>query len=306
MSDIIKNGVYPTMLTPFTEDNEIDYDGVLSILDYYAKSGVDGIFAVCQSSEMFFLSAEERLSLLKFIKANMPGGISLVASGNVSDDFDSQVKEARAFIDEGIDAYVFLSNRFAAADENDEVFLKNYESVLSRLPDVPLGIYECPYPYKRVVQPETLARCCEISNLSFIKDTCCDINLIRAKLKATVGTGLKIFNANGATFFESLKDGCAGYSGVMANFHPDLYKWLYIHADEESERVKMLADFLSFASTIELQQYPVNAKYHMSKCGVNIGIYTRTRDFTAFTDANRKEIDSMIETENRVRKAICG
>ena len=35
----IPDGVYPTMITPFTADNKIDYDGVLSILDWYHKNG---------------------------------------------------------------------------------------------------------------------------------------------------------------------------------------------------------------------------------------------------------------------------
>ena len=65
----INNGVYPTMITPFTDDNKIDYNGVKELLDWYAKKGVDGIFAICQSSEIFFLSFEERLELLKFIMA---------------------------------------------------------------------------------------------------------------------------------------------------------------------------------------------------------------------------------------------
>ena len=46
----INNGVYPTMLTPFTEDNRIDYNAVEQLLEFYASRGVKGIFAICQSS----------------------------------------------------------------------------------------------------------------------------------------------------------------------------------------------------------------------------------------------------------------
>ena len=53
----------PVMITPFTEDNRIDYDAVLRIIEWYDKNGVDGIFAVCQSSEMFELSLQERVEL---------------------------------------------------------------------------------------------------------------------------------------------------------------------------------------------------------------------------------------------------
>ena len=53
MKKTIAGGVWPVMITPFTEDKKIDYDAVLRIIEWYDKNGVDGIFAVCQSSEMF-------------------------------------------------------------------------------------------------------------------------------------------------------------------------------------------------------------------------------------------------------------
>ena len=36
-----------------------------------------------------------------------------------------------------------------------------------------------------------------------------------------------LFNANAQTLLPSLELGAAGFSGVMANFHPDLYARLY-------------------------------------------------------------------------------
>ncbi len=304
MINAIKGGVYPTMLTPFTSDNKIDYNAVSGILDYYAKNKVDGIFAICQSSEIFYLSFEERLALLKYIKDNLPEGMSLVASGHVADDIDTQIKEAKAFCETGIDAYVFISNRFAAQDEGDDVFLANYEKAVKALGDIPVGMYECPYPYKRVIMPGIIKECCDYGNFAFIKDTCCDINLIREKLRAAEGTSLGIFNANGATLYESLKAGCAGYSGVMANFHPDLYVRLCHTWQNSPDEAQIIADFLSFASTIELQQYPVNAKYHMKLSGVDMEIYSRTRDCSTFTAANKKEIEAMIRTEDLFRKML--
>jgi 4-hydroxy-tetrahydrodipicolinate synthase len=87
------------MITPFTDDNKIDYNGVKELLKWYERKGVDGIFAICQSSEIFFLSFEERLELIKFIMANKPEGMSIVASGHTSDDLEVQIKEAKAFIE---------------------------------------------------------------------------------------------------------------------------------------------------------------------------------------------------------------
>ncbi len=299
----INPGVYPTMVTPFTDDNKIDYNGVKQILEWYEKKGTDGIFAICQSSEIFYLTFEERLELLKFVMANKPEGMCVVASGHTSDDLDVQIAEAKAFIETGIDAYVFISNRFAKADEDDDVLLKNMEYVANALPDIPLGVYECPYPYKRELSPYVMGKMAESGKYMFIKDTCCDLNKIQAKLDAIKGSDIMIFNANGATFAESIRMGCKGYSGVMANFHPELYSQLMeAIKDGDEEKAKFLENMVGFFSLTECQCYPVNAKYYMSLDGVDIGIMTRTRNPEDLFGSRKKEIEQMYSFTQEMKK----
>ncbi len=289
----IPNGVYPTMITPYTADNKIDYNAVEQLMYWYKERGVDGIFAICQSSEIFFLSFEERLELLKFIMANKPEGMTIVASGHTADDLDKQIYEANKFIECGIDAYVFIANRFAKADESDDVLLKNMEYVASGLPEIGLGVYECPYPYKRVLSPYLLKKMAETGKYQFLKDTCCNIELIKEKLKAVEGSELKIYNANSATLLDSLRLGCAGFSGVMANFHPELYAELCKVFETDSERAEKLQNFVGFFSVAECQCYPVNAKYYLSLEGLDINIDSRARNKAEFAPNRMAEIRQM-------------
>lgn len=301
----IKNGVYPTMVTPFTDDNKVDFDGILQLLDWYSYRGVDGIFAICQSSEIFYLSFEERLEILKFIMANKPEGMDIVASGHVSDDLETQIKEAKAFIKTGIDAYVFISNRFAKEDESDEVLLKNMKYVADSLPEIPFGVYECPYPYKRVLTPEVLKELAADGRFQFLKDTCCDTEMLKAKHEAVKGSNLKIFNANAATFLQSLRMGCAGYSGVMANFHPELYSML-INAFNNGDMnlAEKLQNIVGYMSITECQCYPVNAKYYLSLDGVDIGINSRVRNPQELSETRKLEIVQMFEFTNEIKNTI--
>lgn len=281
------------MITPYTSDNKIDYNAVEQLLHWYKERGVDGIFAICQSSEIFFLSTEEKLELLKFIMAHKPDGLSIVASGHTSDDLDTQIYEANKYIECGIDAYVFIANRFAKADESDDVLLKNLEYVASGLPEIGLGVYECPYPYKRVLTPYVLKRMAETGKYQFLKDTCCDLGMIKEKLEAVEGSGLKIYNANSATLLESLKLGCAGFSGVMANFHPELYAELCKIYKTDPEKAEKLQNFVGFFSVAECQCYPVNAKYYLSLEGLDINIDSRARNKAEFTPNRMAEIQQM-------------
>ena len=149
----IANGVWPVMITPFTADNKIDYEAVQRIIDWYADHKVTGIFAVCQSSEMFFLTKEERLELAKYvIDHGHEKGMGVIASGHVAESVEDQIAEAQAIVDMGVDSYVFISNQFAAPDESEEVVKERIQYLIDHVKADSFGIYECPYPYKRVTQ----------------------------------------------------------------------------------------------------------------------------------------------------------
>ena len=60
-------GVWPVMLTPFDENRQIDWESLKKLIDWYIAAGVHGLFANCQSSEMFFLSDDESLRLTRFV-----------------------------------------------------------------------------------------------------------------------------------------------------------------------------------------------------------------------------------------------
>lgn len=84
------NGIVPVMLTPFAADERIDYPALAKLIDWYLEKGVDALFAVCQSSEMQFLSLEERVELARFVVQRVNGRIPVIASGHISDDIEAQ------------------------------------------------------------------------------------------------------------------------------------------------------------------------------------------------------------------------
>ena len=293
MSYVIPEGVWPTMVTPFTEKNEIDYVGLEKMIEWYIKRGVDGLFAVCQSSEMFFLTLEERVKLAGFVKEKAAERIPVIASGHVSDSIEGQIEEIKKIKETGIDAFVLVSNRLANEDESDNIWKDNAEKILKEVPEISFGIYECPFPYKRLISPDILRWCAETGRFLFLKDTSCNSDSIKAKLQAVEGTELKIYNANTATLLQSLKDGASGYSGVMANFHPDLYAWLVHNWQREPQKAEELINFLGLASVIELQHYPVNAKYYLSLEGINIKIICRSKNHESFSSADRIVVEQL-------------
>jgi 4-hydroxy-tetrahydrodipicolinate synthase len=135
-----------------------------------------------------------------------------------------------------------------------------------------------------------------------LKDTSCDIDNIAAKLDAINGSGLKIFNANTATLLETFKLGVSGYSGIMANFHPDLYVWLAKNWSTSPEESEQLSNFLSVAAFIERQLYPVNAKYNMNLEGIDVNTFSRSRNHEELTNTYKLEVRQLLAMTKAYRE----
>ena len=301
----IVSGVYPTMLTPFNEDQSIDYDALKRLVEWYIDRGIDGLFAVCQSSAMFELSREERTKLLLKTVEYAGGRSPVMASGHVSDTIEGQIDDMKAMEAAGADALVLVSNRLAAPWESDKVWLQNLEKLMKGLADdIPLGFYECPYPYKKVLSTEVVKELIKMDRFEFIKDTCCDPEMIKERAEVSRGTKLKFFNANAATLLFSLKEGYAGYSGIMTNFHSDLYHRLCHDWQNMGAEADELQNYLGMSSTIECQFYPANARYSLMKEGVFTNLISRRQDarLRQMTASQAMEIDQFYAISQEMSK----
>ena len=301
----IHPGVWPVMITPFTEDNKIDFKAVEGLTNWYIEKGCTGIFAVCQSSEMAYLTEQEKLDLARCVADTVAGRIQLVASGHTADAKEDQFRQIEDMMKiPGIDSYVLVSNRLDQNHEGEEVFFQNAHEIFQRFPEVDFGIYECPAPWKRLVSLEFLKQVAPEGRMVFLKDTCCDYELVRERLKAVEGTPLKIFNANAQSWFDGACHGSAGYNGVMANFHPEIYKWAFDHRDSDPEKAKLVSDFLTLAAMIEMRLYPVSAKYYHSLVGVPMTTVSRRQDCGLLDKNARGEVESLIAAENYVKRQL--
>lgn len=299
MKKTIASGVWPTMITPFTDNNKIDYKSLEELIEWYIKAQVDGLFAVCLSSELFFLSLNERVELAKFVVDKVAGRVSVIASGNVSNILEDQLYEMKSMADTGIDASVLICNRFANENDSNDVFKRNVDIFLNRFnKDISLGFYECPYPYKRTISPELLMWVAESGRFEFLKDTTCDEALIGKKIQAVKGTNLKVYNANAATLLTTLKNGAAGYSGILANMFPELFVWLTRNWSKYPEKAYNLQLLLGSVAAIEKRIYPICAKRYMQIDGLNIKLNTRSQDMSGWLpsfDIELTQLHSLIQ-----------
>ncbi len=269
-------GIIPVMLTPFTDDNVVDYPGLGNLIDWYIANGADALFAVCQSSEMQFLTLEERVELAKFVVDYTQKRIPVIASGHISDDLNAQIAELSAMAQTGIDALVLVTNHLDPDNQGTDAFKHHLDAILAALPSsMALGLYECPAPYRRLLSDEELMYCAASGRFRVLKDVSCDLPTVIRRVELVKETPMAIVNANAAIAWEAMQAGSKGFCGVFTNFHPDLYHWLYHHGAQHRDAAEQLAWFLSLSAVTETIGYPKNAKIFHQKRGTFASVHCR-------------------------------
>ena len=306
MKDNAPRKFIPVMLTPFKENGKIDLDGLSLVTELYLKAGAKGLFANCQSSEMFQLSDEEKLLIVKHTLKVADGKVPVVAVGNFGKTIPEQADFIHKIYDTGVKAVIIVTSLIAEEQESNEVFDERIFELFNLTGDIPLGFYECPEPYKRVLSAEQLEKFTATGRIIYHKDTCLDIEIIRDKLKVTndIDT-FGLYDAYAVNAVASLKAGAAGLSCIQGNFFPELIVWLCDHFDDinENENVNRVQQFLTDHMEVIHHAYPIVAKYYLQKRGINISTFTRTQTET-FTNDVKERVDGLYDEYLLLKKEL--
>ena len=289
-----KREVWPVMLTPFRKSNEIDLDELRKLTEFYIATGSTGLFANCLSSEMFQLTDTERILVTKTVVDQVKGRQGVIATGN----FDYNIKESIEFIkriyDTGVEGVIINSGLLALETESDDVVKRNLEQILNETDTIPLGIYECPVPYKRIISVNLMKWMADSGRFQFLKSTSCNLNEIKSKLSVTNGSTVKINNANIPTSLSSLKAGAHGIASIASNFYPELITYLANYQDKEPLKIDKVNAWLTVVDNLIHQFYPMSAKYFLQKRGMNIQLNTRI-PMGSFTYQDYVKFDELLK-----------
>ncbi len=273
-------GNWPVMITPFKTDKSIDWKSLDSLIEWYLEAGSSGLFAVCQSSEMFYLNAEEHLSLAKHVVTRVANRVPVIATGTFSEIIDEQAEFIKKMYETGVVAVIVLTNHLAKQDESESVWINNAQELTEKTENIPIGLYECPAPYKRLIPSETTKWIASTNRFFWTKDTSEDINQIKKRLDISVDSNLSLYNAHTASLLESLKAGAYGFSGIAANFYPSLFSWICENWQSKPELSHELQSFLTWGQKTVNHKYVSSAKQYLALNNVIKEPICRNQDLT--------------------------
>lgn len=288
----------PVMITPYDLKAKIDLNAVSRLIDFYLAAGVKGFFANCLSSEMFSISEDERILLIKHVVDYVKGRVPIVATGSFGLTVEDKADFTKKIYDTGVDAVIMITGHFAKVEDPDETLLKNFEKMFALTSSIPLGMYECPAPYKRIIPATTFKKLLDSGRLVYHKDTSIEREQVKAKLDiAKDYRQFEFYDAHTPNAMFSLQMGAKGMSSISGNFYPEVLVWMCNNVNDpaKQENVKWLQSELTKVDPLIHIAYPLSAKYFLQKRGLPVRTISRAQAIQ-ITPEQRKILDDIYDS----------
>ncbi|NCO34070.1 MAG: hypothetical protein AUJ92_03095 [Armatimonadetes bacterium CG2_30_59_28] len=208
-------GVFPALITPFTETGTINHRVVRNLVQRTAERGVDGYYVAGSTGEGLLLDLNERKQLLETVLKEVGGRLTVIAHIGCVRTNDA-VELARHAAETGTDAISAIPPvYFPVGWQGVELHYRR----IAEATELPLIIYNIPRRTGVTIDFEATRSLATIPNIAGMKFS--DYNLHQMQLITQLHEGrFVVFNGNDEVFLSGLVAGARGGIGSTYNLMP--------------------------------------------------------------------------------------
>ncbi|WP_209121671.1 4-hydroxy-tetrahydrodipicolinate synthase [Alkalihalobacillus sp. BA299] len=174
------NGVYVALVTPFTEENQVDYEGLKNLCNWLIEEGVDGLVPGGSLGEYATLTIEERTKVVETVIEVANGRVPVVV-GTGAPSTAQAVQWAEHAKIHGAAGIMALPPINYKPIENEVI--EHYRA-LSEV-GIPIIAYNNPKDYPTDLTPDLLAEISKFKNVVGVKEFSGDVRRIQEILHKT-------------------------------------------------------------------------------------------------------------------------
>jgi len=209
-------GLGIALITPFTQDGEVDYTALRRVLDYQLSNGIDFLCVLGTTAETPCLTAEEKENVIRIVHEKVQGRLPILL-GMGGNNTASVVNTIKNFDFKGIDGILSVCPYYNKPSQ--EGLYQHFKTIAEASP-VPVVLYNVPGRVGVNMTAETtlrLARDCE--NIVAIKEASGNFTQIDDIIKNKPADFDVISGDDGITF-PLITLGAAGVISVIGNALP--------------------------------------------------------------------------------------
>lgn len=159
--------VMTAMITPFDAEGQVNYAVAEKLADYLVNHGSDALVVCGTTGESPVLSWEEEYELFRVVKQAV-GARAAVIAGTGSNSTAEAVTHTQKAAQLGLAGSLQVVPYYNKPPQ--EGLYQHFRAIAAASPDLPLILYNIPGRTGQNLQPETVARLAEISNIVAIKE----------------------------------------------------------------------------------------------------------------------------------------
>ncbi len=225
------------LVTPFTEEKDVNYEELGRLIEYQIAGGTDAIIVCGTTGEPVTMSEEERLSVIAYTVEKVGKRIPVIAGtgGNCTENVVLFSKKAE---DAGVDGLLVVTPYYNKATQNG--LYEHYKMVASKV-ELPIILYNVPSRTGVNILPDTAVRLGkEIENIVALKEASGNITQVAEVIQKAEGM-LDIYSGNDDQIVPILSLGGIGVISVLANVAPkDTHDMVQLYLDGNVQKAAQL------------------------------------------------------------------
>jgi 4-hydroxy-tetrahydrodipicolinate synthase len=218
-------GIFPALVTPFTENGKsIDEEKLRILVNHCIELGVHGVVPGGTTGEFVNMTIEERKRLLKVILDEVNGRVPVIA-GTGASGTDKALEMTKYAKDLGAEAVLIVTPFYLKPA--DRGIYEHYDSIASKV-EIPIILYNIPQCTGVELSWQMVEDLAQIPNIVGLKDSSGQLRYILAVLEK-VRDKINVLCGHDEVVVAALAAGCSGAILASANVIPDIWVQIYNH-----------------------------------------------------------------------------
>lgn len=212
----IFKGAGVALITPFNEDESVNYEKLTELIEEQIAGGTDAIIACGTTGEASTMSEKEHMDVVRFIIDKVAHRIPVIA-GTGSNCTQTAVELSKQAEDAGADGVLLVTPYYNKATQ--EGLIRHFTTIAESI-SIPCILYNIPSRTGVTIQPETMAYLYKnVKNIVGVKDATGNIEM-STKLMTLVDEDFCLYSGDDDEVVPLLALGGSGVISVLSNIAP--------------------------------------------------------------------------------------
>ncbi len=261
-------GSCPALITPFDQNNIINYDAFGRLIDAQIEAGVDAVCVCGTTGESATMSIREHIAAVEFCVKRVNHRVKVIA-GAGSNDTSAAVYLSQHAQDSGADALLHVTPYYNKASQTG--LIKHYEYIADRV-ELPIILYNVPGRTGVSFTAETYKILSENPKINGVKEASGNFSLL-AHTRFLCGDDFYIWSGNDDQVVPMMALGAKGVISVASNIVPEVMaEMTHLCLDNDFAAASQLQiRYMDLIDALFTEVNPIPIKAAMNLLGMDAG-----------------------------------